>query len=156
MEHEFPELNFQNYQNEFLEDWWSPKKLFIGTRQAGKTTLILSELNRFIRQNMKSLVLADTHATTQQISERYSERFGEIPNADFHTFSQIRDGFHRGSKYDTVLIDEGQRMELDRIKRLVGETECLFLRVCACKSMMNGGHVLMRDGSDYFDSVYRV
>lgn len=156
MEDEFSELDFHNYQNEFLEDWWSPKKLFIGSRQAGKTTLINSELRRFSKNHMNSLVISTSHHSSRMVSQRYIERFGENPKADFKTASEVRDGFHRGNTYDAVLIDEAQQMEINEIIRLVHETNVLFLRACACKSMGNHHDLMEEYGSDYFDSIYKV
>lgn len=146
MEDEFPEMEYKNYQDEFLSDWWTRKKLFKGMRQSGKTELILSELNRFLKKGFDCLVLAPTQRMANDIKERYQKRFGEIPNCDIHSFK-----FHdiRGYNYEVVLLDELHRIEFDYIQNQIGPMNPMFIRACGSSSVDE-------EVISFFDSVYTV
>lgn len=150
MNDEFPELEYKNYQNKFLEDWWSRKKLFKGMRQSGKTELILSELNRFQARNFDCLVITPKQIQSDQLNARYIERFGQQPTCDFASKGSLKNGSVRGYRYDVVLVDEIQEIGLENIRYKVDPMDPMFIRACSCISSI--GDI----NEDYFDSVYRV
>jgi superfamily II DNA or RNA helicase len=158
MEKEFPEFNHNNYQQEFLEDWWSRKKLFKGTRQSGKTTLILMETKRMIRSDMDCLVLVPTQSQIGTMKQTYQKIFGSIPLADFASFSDLRDGYYTGSKFDAVLIDEGQHLSLDLLNREIFPMDFIFLRMTVPRENYGDAYLSDEtvDSSELFDSVYKV
>lgn len=157
MDQEFPELKDHNYQEEFLSDWWSRKKLFKGKRQCGKSTLIISELNRFEKHSFSAVVIAPTMDQARRLRDRYHERFGSHARADFLSFHTAVDGV-RGMKVDVVLIDELQETTFDKVNSIIAYTGPLFVRATACKSRFDDHHYLKDEDGDsgFFDSVYSV
>jgi superfamily II DNA or RNA helicase len=150
MNDEFSELEYKNYQNEFLEDWWTRKKLFKGMRQSGKTELLLSELYRFQSRNFDCLVIAPTERQFRQIENRYIDRFEQHANCDFTSKGRLQNGSVRGYRYDVVLVDEIQETGLKSIQYEVDPMDPMFLRATSCISSNKDIN------EDYFDSVYRV
>lgn len=160
MQNEFPFLKHHNYQNEFLSDWWSRKKLFIGKRRSGKTTLILCELRRFLNRDMDCVVLVPRRMDQKRIFRSYEDFFGEKPDCEVRSFSEVRKGYLRGRRCDVVLLDEAQELAFEEFSAKVLPMDPMFVRFCACKSSMDNIHYLLdQDGESkegFFDSVYRV
>jgi superfamily II DNA or RNA helicase len=145
MQDEFPELEYKNYQDKFLSDWWSRKKLFKGMRQSGKTTLILCEMNRFLNRGMDVLVLAPRQRQAIDIKRRYEDHFGEVPDCDISSFASKL----LGHKYDVVLVDEAQEMKMETFHDI--QSLCpMFIRLSAQQNEV-------RDEVECFcNSVYQV
>jgi len=145
MQDEFSELEYKNYQDEFLSDWWSRKKLFKGMRQSGKTTLILCEMNRFLNRGMDVLVLAPRQNQAMNIKKRYQNHFGEVPDCDITSFATRLKGAH----YDVVLVDESQEMKMEMFDE-IRSLRPMFLRMTSDQSGV-GEQV-----ESFCDSIYQV
>lgn len=156
MEEEFPRLEPREYQKDFLADWYSPHKLFIGGRQSGKTELLISEFRRFQRHDFDCLIVCSRQSNSQRIVERYEDRFGETLNPDrnsIHSYHSVKDGMVRGYKFDVVLLDEFQQLAFEDFQREVVPIKPSFTRAFACRSDMHATHYL-NDEPGFFDSVY--
>ena len=145
MQDEFPDLEYKNYQDEFLSDWWSRKKLFKGLRQSGKTTLILCEMNRFLNRGMDVLVLAPRQRQAMELKRQYESQFGEVPDCDISSFASKL----LGHKYDVVLVDEAQEMKMEMFDE-IRSLRPMFIRLSAQQ------HEVRDEVESFCDSVYRV
>lgn len=158
MKDEFPSLEEVEHQKDFLRDWWSPKKLFIGSRGSGKSELMLSELRRFGRHGFSCALFAPSRTALDSLEDRYYSRFGEHNPYKTFSYFDLSNGGVRGYKIDVVIMDEIQKISLEDINREILPMSPAFFRASACRSDMNKFHYLNNDNLDneqaFFDAVY--
>lgn len=155
MRNEFPQLEEENHQKEFLADWWSEKKLFRGGRQSGKTTMMVCEARRFSEKQFSVRFLCDTLQMAKHIKQTYQDIFGEKPTFPVNSYNQVREGALRGNRDDVVICDEFQNIDLKSFNQEIMSMDPLFIRASACKSSMKSIHYLAdQEDGDFFDSVY--
>ena len=148
MNNEFPRLEDRDYQKAFLADWYTPKKLFVGERQSGKTELILSELRRFERNNLSCLLIAPTLNQLNNIESQYRYRFEEQLTAQTGTIEKLKRGSLRGYKVDCVLIDGFHLLDHNTFEHEIIPMSPTFIRASIERSSC-------RDkDKKLFDSVY--
>jgi thymidine kinase len=129
-----------------LSDWWSPKKAFVGTRQSGKTELLLSELRRFERYGFSCAFIAPRWPMMHEIEGRYADRFGEKMTCTTASFRDVKSSRLRGRLFDVILIDEMQHIEMKHINREILPFNPIFLRATIDRAST--------DYVNFFDSVY--
>lgn len=156
MEKEFPELEFFEYQNEFLSDWYSKKKLFYGKRQTGKSQLLRCEGYRFLQSGMNGLFLT-TNKRMARDQENHFKSFIDAPSldVDFESYGLLKGV--RGKHYDFVLLDELQSASsISDVARVIEPMDYMFLRATFCKSQTSlSAFFPDGDGSTFFDSIYK-
>jgi hypothetical protein len=156
MQDEFPMLEHRDYQNEFLKDWWTPKKLFKGKRQCGKTTLLQAELKRFEDHDFDTIIVTPTINTANYFVKEYQNAFGERPTAETVTYDRFEEET-RGRQFDAVIMDRFGQTTFDKISPSMSMLNPLFVRAAVDKSDIHNVHYLEdEDGTGYFDSVYEV
>jgi len=156
MQDEFPMLEHRDYQNEFLKDWWTPKKLFKGERQCGKTTLLQAELKRFEDHGFDTIIVTPTINTANYFVKEYQSTFGERPTAETVTYDRFEEET-RGKQFDAVIMDRFGQTTFDKISPSMSALNPLFVRAAVDKSDIHNVHYLEdEDGTGYFDSVYEV
>ena len=156
MEDEFPMFEHRDYQNEFLKDWWTPKKLFKGERQCGKTTLLLCELRRFENHGFDTAIVTPTYNTTNYFVREYEDTFGEKLDCVKTTYDKFENET-RGLHIDTVVMDRFGQTTFDKISSSMPVLDPMFVRAAVDKSDIHNVHYLEdEDGTGYFDSVYEV
>lgn len=150
MTKEFSQFDFDNrqLQRDFLADWWSERKLFIGDRTSGKTTMLLLEAERFLRNNFSVCYFAPSLQKTKEFNKVFNHTFNQHFTGD--TISSIPN--LRGRKYDVILIDEFPRKNdnNDLINQVLMNSPH-FIRA---SSNIGGTHP--KNYRDIFDSVYHV
>lgn len=154
MQDEFPMLEHRDYQNEFLKDWWTPKKLFKSNRQEGKTTVLLCELRRFEEHNFDTIVLTPTQNQTNYLVKEYQNTFGEMPTAKKSTYNRFEKEC-RGSHFDAVIMDNFGKTSFDKVSPFISTANPFFVRASVDRSNIHNIHYLNKeDGNGFFDSVY--
>lgn len=148
METEFPQLREKQYQKDFLADWYTPMKVFVGPRRSGKTELILSELRRFERNQLSSLLIAPSRQHLFILDEMYRDRFGESIKCDSANINRI--DFQRGKRFDCILFDDIHEVSYDWIEQSIMRFDPTFFHATADKASFNPEG--KRAG--LFDSVY--
>ena len=152
MNEEFPRLELEDYQKDFLADWYSPRKLFKGERYSGKSELLLSELRRFERNGMSSLLIAPNLGQIKTLKRQYEGRFGEKMVSSSGTIHDIERGNFRGNHYDCILFDEVQEIMEDQFMSFMAHHPKL-IRATASKSRIHNS-MWLDDEPSFFDVVY--
>lgn len=153
---EFPWLNETETQEAFLEDWYSPWKLFQGERATGKTTVLLCELNRFVRNRYgQILVIAPTYQSVERFFHLYNEIFDEEEHTSFLRenvkFSSSLDSI-RGRRSDVVLVDDLHNMH-GRVLEEIQPMNPDFVRASVWLGEIDSEYT--REDPPQFHSVYR-
>lgn len=153
MSSEFPEPELRDHQKEFLRDWWTPKKLFIGPRASGKTTMLLCELRRMQRYNFSCILIAPSQRSSTWMKELYYNTFNERMTCSVYSADELKNGNVRGRKLGVILIDEIQKMSLEDINREILPMDPMFIRATA-----NEGTSILQEFLErrarFFDTVY--
>jgi thymidine kinase len=153
MNKEFPQLEPYNHHVDFLSDWWSENKLFRGSRQSGKTTLMLCEAKRFSDNQFDILFLVPNLKHKRIIIEKYHDLFGERPTFTVKSYYDVRDQKMRGNLFEVFIMDEFQNLDLNNYMMELSVMNPMFVRASACTSNMNSVHYLANEPK-MFDSVY--
>lgn len=142
MEHEFPTLEYREYQNEFLKDWWSLKKLFRGSRASGKTTMMLCEYRRFRSAGFNCILISHSRRNCKEL---YNNLFGERFPARIHKHNNLES--MRGRNCDVAIIDGIQNITQSELDQYILPQNPLYIRASEDKHYK-------KDFSLSFDSVY--
>lgn len=154
MYEEFFQLSPLEKHEEFLRDWWSPRKLFRGPRGSGKTTMMLCEANRFIRNDVSLVYLTPTRKELDMQKEVYRGRFGERMLCDFATYENMERKL-MGRDYNAIIADGLQETTFNKFLEAQMSVDPIYIRASADVTRMNQVHYLMdEDGSGFFDAVY--
>lgn len=148
-------LEEYEHQEEFLRDWWSPKKAFYGSRRSGKTTVLLCELNRFLRNDMDCLWVSPKMGMAERAKTDYNTLFGKRPDIKIASYDTILDGKIRGTMYDAILMDEFQETALETYTDNIAPMNPMFVRASVCTSSLTNPNHYLNDEPGFFDSVYR-
>jgi hypothetical protein len=153
---EFPQLEEIEYQQEFLRDWWSPRKLFRGGRRSGKTEMMISELWRFRNHNFDTVLLAPKAENIRRIKERYKERFGQRLLCDSYSMTGIENITRSSLRYDVVIADEMQHLSFEKLQQYILPLDPFFLRGAAAAEDVDMTQYLSDGDDDFFDAVYEA
>jgi len=151
MESEFGLSKF-DYQEDFIRDWWSRKKAFYGSKSSGKTTLLLCELNRFLRNGFKCVWFSPTLQEARKMEDQYAELFGERADVDKETYFNSPK-LSKG-EYDVVLMDEFQNSSVEEQVKNIESSNVMFVRASICTSSRKTPPIITKK-FDFLDSVYR-
>lgn len=157
MKNEFPMLQHDEVQNEFLKDWWTRKKLFKSNRQRGKTTVLLCELKRFMDHNFDTIILTPTKRQSKHFVKNYKDLFGEVPVVQRSTYDRFEREFRGSSHVDAVIMDNFGETTFDKVSPTVTGLNPIFIRASVDNENIHNIHYLNdEDGSGFFDSVYEA